>query len=79
MWRILRILCGAFFILAGMPGLILPILPGWLFLALGALLLSEDIPFFDRQFKWMENRVPQIKKPLERVKKFLKGQDDKAT
>jgi len=60
----------------GIPGLVLPILQGWLFLALGALLLSVDIPFFDRLVQWLEERVPRIKKPLERVRSFLKGSNE---
>ena len=54
MWRMVRISLGTILILLGIPGLILPILQGWLFLALGALLLSMDVPFFDRLVRWIE-------------------------
>jgi uncharacterized protein len=73
MRRIVRITFGAILILLGIPGLVLPILQGWLFLALGALLLSVDVPFFDRLVHWIEERVPVVKKPLERVRVFLRG------
>jgi len=73
MWRIVRISLGTILILLGIPGLVLPILQGWLFLALGALLLSVDVPFFDRLVRWIEERVPPVKKPVERLRNFLKG------
>jgi len=66
---------GVILILLGIPGLVLPILQGWLFLALGALLLSIDVPIFDRLVRWIEERVPPIKKTLERFRSFLKGTD----
>lgn len=73
MWRILRISLGTILILLGIPGLVLPILQGWLFLALGALLLSVDVPFFDRLVRWIEEKVPPVKKPVQRLRNFLKG------
>jgi uncharacterized membrane protein YbaN (DUF454 family) len=73
MWGIVRNALGVILILLGIPGLILPVLQGWLFLAVGAVLLSVDIPFFDKMVRWIEDRVPQLKKPLERVRNFLKG------
>ena len=73
MWRIVRISLGTILILLGIPGLVLPILQGWLFLALGALLLSVDVPFFDRLVRWIEQKVPPVKKPVERLRNFLKG------
>jgi hypothetical protein len=73
MWGIIRNALGAILIILGIPGLVLPILQGWLFIAVGALLLSVDIPFFDRMVRWLEEKVPQLKKPLERVRSFLKG------
>ena len=76
MRRLVRITLGAIFIALGIPGLVLPILQGWLFLAIGALLLSVDIPFFDRLVQWIEARVPRIKKPLERMRNYLKGPEE---
>ncbi|MFA5111718.1 MAG: hypothetical protein WC443_09950 [Desulfobaccales bacterium] len=78
MRRIIRISLGVILILLGIPGLILPILQGWLFLALGALLLSIDIPFFDRLVQWLETRIPVVKKPMERLRKFLKGPENRS-
>lgn len=75
MWRFVRISLGTILILLGIPGLVLPILQGWLFLALGALLLSVDIPLFDRLVRWIEKKVPPVKKPVERLRNFLKGSE----
>ena len=74
-WRLVRISLGTILILLGIPGLVLPILQGWLFLALGALLLSVDIPLFDRLVRWIEKKVPPVKKPVERLRNFLKGSE----
>jgi uncharacterized membrane protein YbaN (DUF454 family) len=76
MWRIVRISFGAILILLGIPGLVLPILQGWLFLALGALLLSVDIPLFDRMVEWITEKVPPVKRPVERFRDFLRGSQD---
>jgi uncharacterized protein len=76
--KIVRISLGSIAIVLGIVGLVLPILQGWLFLALGALLLSVDVPFFDRVVTWIENRVPPVKKPLNRLRDYLKGSEEKA-
>jgi uncharacterized protein len=76
MWRIVRIALGTILILLGIPGLVLPVLQGWLFLALGALLLSVDVPFFDRLVRWIEQKVPPVKKPVDRLRNFLKGSEE---
>lgn len=75
MWRIVRLASGVILILLGIAGLVLPILQGWLFLALGALLLSVDIPFFERMVNWITEKVPRLKKPVERFRNFLKGSE----
>ena len=75
MWRLVRISLGTILILLGIPGLVLPILQGWLFLALGALLLSVDIPLFDRLVRWIEQKVPPVKNPVERLRNYLKGSE----
>ena len=73
MRRIVRISLGSIAIVLGLVGLVVPILQGWLFLALGAVLLSVDIPFFDRVVDWIENRIPPVKKPVERLRDYLRG------
>jgi uncharacterized membrane protein YbaN (DUF454 family) len=77
MRRIVRISLGSIAIVLGLVGLVVPILQGWLFLALGALLLSVDVPFFARVVTWIEDRVPPVKKPLQRLRDYLKGSGKK--
>jgi uncharacterized protein len=70
--RFLRIFAGIVLIILGLVGLIVPVLQGWLFLALGALVLSPDIPLFARMVDWIEKRVPAIKDKIQRMRQFLK-------
>ena len=73
MRRIVRISLGCIAIVLGLVGLVVPILQGWLFLALGGILLSVDVPFFDRVVTWIEDRVPPVKKPVKRLRDYLRG------
>lgn len=58
-------------IVLGVAGLFLPILQGWLFIALGALLLSPDVPFFARLLAKIERRFPRLKPAIHRVRTRL--------
>lgn len=55
----------------GIAGLVLPVLQGWLFIALGALLLSPDIPFFARALSWAEERFPRLRGVIRRARARL--------
>ena len=59
------------FLLIGLAGLLLPFLPGWLFLALGSLILAPDIPFFRRLLVWIQKRFPALKKPIRKARAKL--------
>ncbi len=73
MGRTLRILTGSLLLLLGLAGLVLPILQGWLFLGLGALVLSRDVPFFARVVHRIENRFPAVGRSICRLKKHIPG------
>lgn len=73
MRRVIRIALGVVFMLLGVPGLFLPILQGWLFLALGALCLSVDLPIFHKVVRRVEARFPKLRRPMERLRRFLEG------
>ena len=62
----LRHLLGWFSLVLGIVGLALPILQGWLLIAIGALLLAPDVPFFARLVAWIERRAPVLREPLRR-------------
>jgi uncharacterized membrane protein YbaN (DUF454 family) len=79
MKRIVRISLGCLAIIVGLAGFVLPILPGWLFLALGVLLLSIDVPFFVKVLTWIEDRIPPVRKPLERLRDYLGDSKKPAT
>ncbi len=72
MSKLTRHLLGWSLIILGAAGLFLPILQGWLFIALGALLLSPDVPVFHRLVVWIERRFPAVTGPLDRLRARLK-------
>lgn len=57
--RIVRIIAGWIFIALGIAGLVLPILQGILFLAIGVILLAPDVPFFGRIQEKFKERYPK--------------------
>ncbi len=64
----IRIALGSLLLALGVLGLVLPILQGWLFLALGALVLSRDVPAFRRLVRWITQRFPRVGEALERIR-----------
>ena len=69
MKTLIRIPIGVSFIGLGIAGLVLPVLQGWLFLAIGALVLSPDIKFFAAIENRISTRFPRIGRALHRIKK----------
>jgi uncharacterized membrane protein YbaN (DUF454 family) len=59
---------GITLVLLGLLGFLLPILQGWLFLALGLLLLSKDVPLLQRAWKNLKARYPSLGHAAERVR-----------
>lgn len=58
--RFTRLGLGILSLSVGLAGLFLPILQGWLFLGIGALLLSPEIPIFERLLRYIEGKYPSI-------------------
>jgi hypothetical protein len=76
--RILRIFLGVLFLLLGVAGLFRPVLQGWLFIGIGALLLSPEIKPFHSVLQWLEKRYPKIGKKIQRFReKYLKEEPSK--
>ncbi len=67
-WRVGRQFAGWGLMLLGVVGLLLPVLPGWLFLAWGAITLAPDVPFFARLLDRVAHRVPPLRAAIERVR-----------
>ena len=68
MSRAFRICVGGVLVVLGVAGLVLPILQGLLFLALGGVLLSRDVPLFGRGVGWFKACFPGISTATERIK-----------
>jgi len=54
-----RIAAGVGLVLLGIVGLILPIMPGWLFLIPGLALLADYFPPIRRLLDWAKARLPK--------------------
>jgi len=74
--RLLRLSLGILLLVLGLLGLVLPVLQGWLFLALAFLVLSIDIPFLARYVEAIEGRFPSLRHPLQKLRRFLAGAAD---
>lgn len=63
---ILRIASGISLVIIGVVGLILPIMPGWIFLIPGLVILAEYFPPAQRLLDWAKAKMESVK---EKVKK----------
>lgn len=72
--KVLRIAAGIGLILIGIVGLILPVMPGWVFIIPGLVILSEHFEWAKRLTDWLKNKFAEARKAMER-----KGKDDSAT
>ncbi|HJT34980.1 MAG TPA: hypothetical protein VJ783_23330 [Pirellulales bacterium] len=66
-WRIGRQLAGWGLLALGLAGLVLPVLPGWVFIGWGAVTLAPDIPFFARVLERIAHKVPQLQPTIDRL------------
>ena len=57
--RGLRVTGGMVLIVLGLLGLVLPIIPGWVFLIPGLILLSREFHWARRLLEWLKHRLPQ--------------------
>jgi uncharacterized membrane protein YbaN (DUF454 family) len=67
-WKIGRQLAGWGLLAVGVAGLVLPVLPGWWFIAWGCVTLAPDVPFFARLLDAVAHRVPPLRAAIERVR-----------
>ena len=59
MARWLRIIAGMGFLVLGLLGWLLPIIPGWAFIIPGLMLLSREFHWAKRILQWLRSRFPQ--------------------
>jgi hypothetical protein len=67
--RAARHVAGWSLLALGVVGLFLPILQGWLFIAVAALLLAPDVPVFRRLLDWIEFRFPPLRALIRKSRK----------
>lgn len=76
MKKTLRYVTGLTFIVLGIIGCFVPILQGILFLIIGIIILSSEVPAAKKLLSIFEKKYPGI---FEKAKDFLKGNTDKNT
>jgi len=59
--KVLRIASGIALVIVGILGLILPVLPGWIFLIPGLVILGEDFPPAKRAADWLKARFDEAR------------------
>jgi uncharacterized membrane protein YbaN (DUF454 family) len=57
--------------IGGVIGLLLPVIPGWLLIVLGALVLKTEHPWLRRVLQKLSARFPVLKRGLNRVSSWL--------
>jgi len=60
-----RVATGIGLVLLGITGLILPIMPGWIFLIPGLLILADYFPPLRRMVDWLKKKYEVEKAKLE--------------
>ena len=59
MKRWLRIITGVGMLVVGLAGWLLPIVPGWLFVIPGLMLLGREFHWARKTLEWLKNRLPK--------------------
>ena len=59
MKRSLRVMAGGALLLVGLLGWVLPIIPGWLFVIPGLMLLAREFHWARRLLEWFKSRLPK--------------------
>jgi len=67
----LRILLGIIFLILAIVGSLVPIMQGWMFLALAFVVLSPDVPLFRKWLFAIKQKYPKLQEPMRRVEKWM--------
>ena len=59
MLRLLRVVAGFAMLLVGVAGLILPIMPGWIFVIPGLIMLGREFRWARRMLDWAKKYDPR--------------------
>jgi len=77
MKKLLIHVVGWTFIAIGIVGLVLPILQGILFICVGLLILSKEVPWADRMLMRLRKKYPKIGKVLEDARSYMDREFEK--
>lgn len=69
--RLVTIIVGALFIVAGVISGFLPFLQGWIFILIGLMLLAKEVPFVHHKLEQVKHRFPKQTEQLHRLKARL--------
>ena len=80
--KILRISTGVFLVIVGIIGLMLPIMPGWVFLIPGLIILADYFPWIHQTLEWAKGKAKQAgvryHDPHDRDSNRGQGREDSA-
>src|SRR3954451_14925330 len=68
--RLVALLAGYPFLAIGITGLVLPVLPGWPFIAPGLIILSRHAPWARRVLDWARDRHPKAAHTIDRAERW---------
>lgn len=60
-----RSVTGFGLVIVGLTGLILPFMPGWIFLIPGLVILSERFPWAKKLVEWARHKAARVKEKLK--------------
>lgn len=69
--KFIRLVLGYFFLLFGMLGGFIPILQGWIFVALGLILLKDDAKWARSLSVWARRRYPNARPAFRRAYSWI--------
>jgi uncharacterized membrane protein YbaN (DUF454 family) len=65
MKAVFRIILGTVLILVGIVGLIMPIMPGWVFIIPGLVILADYFPPIHRLLQWARRKLEETSAKME--------------
>ena len=71
--RLLKIILGWFFLVLGVVGLVLPILQGFLFIAIGLIILAQEQPWAHRLMVKLRHRYPHMAEKFDHAHAKAEG------
>ena len=63
MTKVFRVAGGFFLVVLGVLGLVLPVMPGWVFLIPGLIILAEEYAWARGLLKWAKRKADWSTKP----------------